>query len=52
MSLQANNFPQLYALKNLLSTYYKYKAGSSLTKNLVEESLKSLEGKVLYFCTL
>ncbi|KAL2725240.1 putative serine/threonine-protein kinase [Vespula squamosa] len=45
MSLQANNFPQLYALKNLLSTYYKYKAGSFLTKNLVEESLKSLEAR-------
>ncbi|XP_035727738.1 MATH and LRR domain-containing protein PFE0570w-like isoform X2 [Vespa mandarinia] len=45
MSVQANNFPQLYALKNLLSTYYKYKAGSFLTKSLVEESLISLEAR-------
>lgn len=51
MSQQATNFSQLYALKNLLSTYYKYKAGSTITKDLVEESLKSLEGKVLYICT-
>ncbi|XP_015174536.1 PREDICTED: uncharacterized protein LOC107065397 [Polistes dominula] len=43
MCLQADNFPQLQNLKNYLSMYYNYKKGSYLTKNLVEELLRSFE---------
>ncbi|XP_014603232.1 PREDICTED: protein PF14_0175-like isoform X2 [Polistes canadensis] len=43
MSLQANHLPQLQSLKNFLSMYFNYKKGSYVTKNLVEELLRSFE---------
>lgn len=44
MVQQAIDYPKLYALKNLMSMFYKYPMGT-LSKDLLKELLTALQGK-------